>query len=173
AHLLYAAGHDPLTGLANRALLQDRLRGIMARVRREHARFAVLYLDLDKFKSVNDRFGHAIGDLMLQEVARRLRDCIRESDTIARMGGDEFVVLLDNLLLPVHAQAVARKIQAAFDAPFRLGNEHNSIVGRISVSIGIAVYPDNGEDEGALLQYADNHMFASKQRDQADLEAVR
>jgi GGDEF domain-containing protein len=117
ARLLYAAGQDELTGLASRALLQDRLQSIMARVRRKQARFAVLCIDLDNFKEVKDLHDHNIEDPLLQEVARRLRGCIRESDTIARFGGDEFVVLLDSIISPAHAQPVAHKINAALSVP--------------------------------------------------------
>lgn len=160
ARLLYAAGHDALTGLANRALFQDRLQGIMARVRREHARFALLYIDLDNFKDVNDEHGHGVGDQLLQEVARRLRGCIRESDTIARFGGDEFVVLLDSIVLSNHASNVARKIDAALTVPFDLNGQQL----QIRPSIGVAVYPEHGDNETDLLRYADEAMYASKRR---------
>lgn len=160
ARLLYAAGHDALTGLANRALFQDRLQGIMARVRREHARFALLYIDLDNFKDVNDEHGHGVGDQLLQEVARRLRSCIRESDTIARFGGDEFVVLLDSIVLSNHASNVARKIDAALTFPFDLSGRQL----QVRPSIGVAVYPEHGDNETDLLRYADEAMYASKRR---------
>lgn len=161
AQLLYAAGHDSLTGLANRALFHDRLQGIMARVRREHARFALLYIDLDNFKDVNDEHGHGVGDQLLQEVARRLRGCIRESDTIARFGGDEFVVLLDSIVLSSHASHVARKISAALTVPFDLNGQQL----QIRPSIGVAVYPEHGDNETELLRYADEAMYASKRRE--------
>jgi len=161
ARLLYAAGHDALTGLANRALFQDRLQGIMARVRREHARFALLCIDLDNFKDVNDAYGHGVGDQLLQEVARRLRGCIRESDTIARFGGDEFVVLLDSIILPNHALHVARKVNAALTVPFDLNGQQL----HIRPSIGVAVYPENGENDTELLRYADAAMYSSKRRE--------
>ncbi|MDO8273718.1 MAG: diguanylate cyclase [Gammaproteobacteria bacterium] len=160
ARLLYAAGHDALTGLANRALFQDRLQGIMARVRREHARFALLYIDLDNFKDVNDEHGHGVGDQLLQDVARRLRSCIRESDTIARFGGDEFVVLLDSIVLSNHASNVARKIDAALTVPFDLNGQQL----QIRPSIGVAVYPEHGDNETDLLRYADEAMYANKRR---------
>jgi diguanylate cyclase (GGDEF)-like protein/PAS domain S-box-containing protein len=160
ARLLYAAGHDVLTGLANRALFLDRLQGMMARVRREHARFALLYSDLDNFKDVNDTYGHGVGDQLLQEVARRLRGCIRESDTIARFGGDEFVVLLDSIVQPNHALHVARKVNAALTVPFDLNGQQL----HIRPSIGVAVYPENGESDTELLRFADEAMYSSKQR---------
>ena len=158
ARLLHAAGHDPLTGLANRGLFEDRLGTVLARVRRDHARFALLYIDLDKFKDVNDYHGHATGDLMLQEVARRLLHCVRESDTVARMGGDEFVVLLNNVVLPMHATHVAVKIRDALSQPFLLG-DHTL---QSTPSIGIAVYPDDGDSMEALLHHADSAMYNSK-----------
>jgi len=158
ARLLHAAGHDPLTGLANRGLFEDRLRSVLARVRRDHARFALLYIDLDKFKDVNDFHGHATGDLMLQEVARRLTQCVRESDTVARMGGDEFVVLLNNVVLPLHATHVAVKIRDALSLPFRLGDH----ILQSTPSIGIAVYPEDGDSMATLLHHADSSMYESK-----------
>lgn len=158
ARLLHAAGHDPLTGLANRGLFEDRLRSVLARVRRDHARFALLYIDLDKFKDVNDYHGHATGDLMLQEVARRLQQCVRESDTVARIGGDEFVVLLNNVVLPLHATHVAVKIRATLSEPFLLG-EHSLLS---TPSIGVAVYPEDGDSMEALLHHADSAMYDSK-----------
>lgn len=158
--LRFAAGHDPLTGLANRGLFQDRLQGLLARVRRDPAHFALLYIDLDRFKTVNDSHGHATGDLLLQEVARRLKECIRESDTIARVGGDEFVVLLDTILLPTHAVGVSRKISQTLTGPFLIGET----LLQISPSIGVAVYPENGEDEAGLMRHADEDMYNSKGR---------
>lgn len=158
ARLLHAAGHDPLTGLANRGLFEDRLRSVLTRARRDPARFALLYIDLDKFKDVNDFHGHATGDLMLQEVARRLQGCVRESDTVARMGGDEFVVLLNQVVLPLHATHVAVKIRSALSQPFRLG-EHTL---QSTPSIGIAVYPEDGTTMEDLLHHADAAMYGSK-----------
>lgn len=158
--LRYAAGHDPLTGLANRGLFQDRLQGVLARVRREHARFALLYIDLDRFKKVNDEFGHVTGDLLLQEVATRLKECIRESDTIARIGGDEFIVLLDTILLPLHAVSVSRKITQALSEPFFIDNKRL----QISPSIGVSVYPEDGDDEKELLRHADDAMYYYKRQ---------
>ncbi|MDX1492181.1 MAG: diguanylate cyclase [Pseudohongiellaceae bacterium] len=156
--LLYAAGHDPLTGLANRGLFQDRLHSILTRVTREHARFAVLYLDLNNFKLINDQYGHGVGDQLLQQVAIRLKDCIRESDTIARIGGDEFVILLDTIQLPNDAANVSRKIQSKLNSSFLI-DEHKI---RITPSIGIAVYPEDGDNEVELLRAADEAMYRSK-----------
>ena len=156
--LIHAAGHDALTGLANRGLLQDRLSRIIARVRRNPSRFAILFLDLDKFKEINDLYGHSIGDQMLREVAKRLGGCIRESDTVARFGGDEFVLLLSKIVKANDAQNVAVKVRQVLNKPFNL--EDCSLL--IAPSIGIAVYPDNGESAEALLHFADSAMYQSK-----------
>ena len=156
--LIHAAGHDPLTGLANRGLFEDRLKGALARVRRNPARFALLYIDLDKFKEVNDSHGHFSGDRVLKEVAIRLLSCVRESDTVARIGGDEFVLLLNSIIKPSDAQKVADKIRSALNQPI----EHDGKILSISPSIGIAIYPDNGERIESLLHYADNAMYTSK-----------
>jgi diguanylate cyclase (GGDEF)-like protein/PAS domain S-box-containing protein len=156
--LTHAAGHDALTGLANRGLFQDRLQRVIARVRRIPGRFALLYLDLDKFKVINDLYGHTVGDKMLVEVARRLQGCIRESDTVARFGGDEFVLLLTNIVNPIDAKNVAMKIRQALNKPIKLG-EHSLL---IAPSIGIAVYPEDGDSSEALLHFADDAMYQSK-----------
>lgn len=156
--LIHAAGHDSLTGLANRGLFQDRLQRVIARVRRVPGRFALLYMDLDKFKGINDLYGHTVGDQMLVEVAQRLRACIRESDTAARIGGDEFVLLLTNIVKQDDAKKVAVKIRQVLNKPFNLGER--SLL--ISPSIGIAVYPEQGESAEALLHYADEAMYQSK-----------
>lgn len=163
AHLLYAAGHDPLTGLANRGLFQDRLTSALSRVRREHARFAILYIDLNKFKNINDEYGHNIGDQLLQQVAHRLLECVRESDTVARIGGDEFVILLDSIVLSTHAANVSRKIQSRLSSDFTI--DGHAI--QISSSTGIAVYPEDGDDEVELLKHADDSMYRSKPQNRA------
>ena len=153
------AYYDPLTGLPNRRLLQDRLHQAMSHAKRERGRLALLFLDLDKFKPVNDAFGHAAGDELLQAVAQRLQACVRESDTVARVGGDEFVLLLPGIEAAVDASAVARKIHDALRAPFTLS--HGQGV-RMSASTGIAVYPEHGSDETELTQRADAAMYEAK-----------
>lgn len=158
ASLTHAAGHDTLTGLANRGLFQDRLQRVLARVRRNPGRFALLYLDLDKFKEINDLYGHTVGDKMLIEVAKRLQECVRESDTVARVGGDEFVLLLSNIIKPNDAKNVAAKIHKVLNKPFTLG-EHELL---IAPSIGIAVYPEDGNSSETLLHFADDAMYKSK-----------
>ncbi len=155
----YTAQHDALTGLPNRLLLQDRLGQAIEAARRQERPLAVMFLDLDRFKYVNDSLGHAIGDLLLQSVARRLKGGLRHSDTISRQGGDEFVVLLPNIEHAEDAALSADKILAALTPPHRIG-EHEF---HISVSIGISIYPDDGQDTEILLKSADAAMYYAKE----------
>ena len=152
------AEFDPLTGLPNRSLLGDRMAQAMARAERENRRVAALVLDLDRFKTINDSLGHAIGDQLLKGVATRLRDLVRHSDTVSRLGGDEFVVVLTGLEHPAQALPAARKILEALAAPFQLG-EHELL---ITPSIGIALYPDNAGDPETLLKHAEAAMYHAK-----------
>jgi diguanylate cyclase (GGDEF)-like protein/PAS domain S-box-containing protein len=156
--LQHLAQHDALTGLPNRLLLHDRLESALARARRGAAGFSLLYLDLDKFKQVNDCFGHAAGDSLLQEVASRIRQCVREADTVARIGGDEFVVLLESVWLPEDAALVAAKIEAELTRPVNIGHH---IVHTIP-SMGMAMYPEHGQCAQQLLKYADEAMYRAK-----------
>jgi len=156
--MLFLAHHDTLTGLPNRMLFYDRLNQAMARARREKGSFAVLFLDLDGFKLVNDTFGHDTGDALLCEVAIRIKACIRESDTAARMGGDEFMVILNNVRSPANTESVAQKIVATLARPFDLDGKICSI----SVSIGISIYTDNGEAAEQLVKIADDAMYTAK-----------
>ena len=158
ALLQYIAHHDPLTDLPNRELFHDRLQTALARARRNKERLAVLYIDLDGFKQVNDGHGHAVGDLLLQEVAQRIRRCLRESDTVGRIGGDEFVVLLNNITLPEHGAVGPEKIRAVLDRPFELAGQRL----HISSSIGVAAYPEHGDDNKQLIRHADEAMYAAK-----------
>lgn len=153
------AFYDPLTGLPNRRLLQDRLHQAMSQAKRERSHLALLFLDLDKFKPVNDDFGHGAGDELLQAVAQRLQACVRESDTVARVGGDEFVLLLPVIEAAADASAVTRKIHADLMAPFTLSQ---GLSVHISASTGIAVYPEHGIDETELMQHADLAMYEAK-----------
>ena len=157
--LAHAADHDALTGLPNRNLLKDRTRQAIARAQRKHEHFALLFLDLDRFKAVNDDLGHAAGDALLLNVAERLAKCVREEDTIARLGGDEFVVLLNGPTQDSHAIAVANKIRESVGKPYQLGDRSASV----TVSIGFSLYPANGEDVETLLGYADHAMYRAKQ----------
>jgi diguanylate cyclase (GGDEF)-like protein/PAS domain S-box-containing protein len=156
--LEHAARYDELTDLPNRSLLADRLDTALARARRHEEHLALLYIDLDKFKPVNDQLGHAAGDLLLQEMAHRLRNCVREIDTVARIGGDEFVVLLERTDLPQDAQAVAGKIRSALRETFVV--EGHML--RMEASVGIAFYPQHGETADHLMRYADEQMYLAK-----------
>jgi diguanylate cyclase (GGDEF)-like protein/PAS domain S-box-containing protein len=156
AHL---AHYDTLTNLCNRALFFDRVEQALALARRERSRLALMYIDLDKFKPVNDTYGHPVGDLLLAEVAERMRGCVRASDTVGRIGGDEFVALLPRLAAPGDALAVAEKIRWAVRQPFELAGHSLSI----STSIGIAVYPEHGEVELELSKNADIAMYRVKE----------
>jgi diguanylate cyclase (GGDEF)-like protein/PAS domain S-box-containing protein len=158
ARLKHMAQYDGLTGLPNRGLLYDRLKMALARTRREQGQMSLLYLDLNNFKQVNDSLGHVAGDELLQEVANRLKRCVRELDTVARMGGDEFVVLLENIELPEQASNVAKKIRSAISQPIKI--EGRSLC--ILPSIGIALYPDHGDEAQQLLRHADEAMYFEK-----------
>ena len=154
----FLAHHDALTGLPNRSLLGDRLGQAVLRSRRSKKTTAVLMLDLDRFKEVNDSLGHPAGDRLLKDVAQRLSGCVRESDTVSRLGGDEFVVVLAETAGPEAAEIAARKILAALGRPFLLeGHE-----ARIGVSIGISVFPNDGADADSLLRTADEAMYRVK-----------
>lgn len=163
ARLLHMAQYDQLTGLPNRALLLDRLQIALARAHRDQTQLSLLFVDLDRFKQVNDSYGHPMGDLLLQQVAQRLRDCVRSADTVARLGGDEFIVLLEGGQSSTHAQGVVQKIVAAFAAPFVL-QKHSVLM---VPSIGLALYPEHGNDAQQLLSYADAAMYACKKRSAA------
>lgn len=155
----HLAHYDGLTDLPNRTLITDRLRQALSKAKRDKGRMALMFIDLDKFKPVNDSFGHAVGDLLLVEVAARLRNSVRASDTVARLGGDEFVVLLPTLDQKGDAVAVAEKIRHALNLPFKVAGHAL----KISSSIGVAVYPEHGEDEKLLLINADIAMYHAKQ----------
>ena len=156
--LLHMARHDVLTDLPNRQLLDDRLQTALSIARRNKGRLAVLYIDLDKFKLVNDTLGHLTGDLLLIEVAQRITNCLRESDTVGRMGGDEFLVLLNDILSPDDALIVAEKIRAALNRPFYVAG-HKLQIGS---SIGIATYPEHGDEKQQLIRHADEAMYGAK-----------
>ena len=155
------AHHDSLTGLPNRLLFNDRLDQAVSLAKRDSRQFALLYLDLDRFKPVNDALGHAAGDELLKGVAARIRREVRESDTVARVGGDEFSVILPDIARREEAETVARKIIAAVAAPFRLGSQGQNI--EIGASVGIALYPADGRDADALVTAADAAMYGAKQ----------
>jgi two-component system cell cycle response regulator len=162
--LQYLATHDSLTGLPNRRLFQDRMAHAIERAWRDGKggnkkwEMAVLLLDLDNFKSVNDTLGHAQGDLLLQAVAERLQKSIRKADTLARMGGDEFTLIFENVAGREGAELLAGKILAVFSKPFQLDGH----ILEISASIGVSLYPCDGEEAESLLKYADIAMYAAK-----------
>jgi len=156
--LAHAARYDELTGLPNRRLFQDRFRLALARSRRGHLGGAVMFIDLDDFKCVNDQHGHAAGDQLLQAVARRIKACVREADTVARLGGDEFVVLLEDVSSLAKVQNVADKIHKALAAPLLLAGAALPA----SASIGLAMYPQHGEVMDDLMRHADQAMYAVK-----------
>ncbi|MCW5624672.1 MAG: EAL domain-containing protein [Burkholderiales bacterium] len=158
--LEYLATHDQLTGLPNRTLLGDHLELELARSARTGRHVAVLFVDLDRFKNVNDTLGHDQGDRLLQAVAERFRTAVRGADTVARLGGDEFVVLMTDLSDLQEAATLAQKLIAILDAPFVLGG-HEIFV---AASIGIAVGPDDGSDAATLLKHADTAMYRAKDR---------
>jgi diguanylate cyclase (GGDEF)-like protein/PAS domain S-box-containing protein len=155
----HLAFHDPLTQLPNRRLLHDRLHQAMILAKRDQKRLALMFIDLDKFKPVNDDFGHQVGDELLQTVAQRLQACVRESDTVARLGGDEFVLLLPVIEVVQDAMAVAGKVHLALLQPFALSKGPPV---RISSSTGIAIYPEHGRDEIELIKHADAAMYQAK-----------
>jgi diguanylate cyclase (GGDEF)-like protein/PAS domain S-box-containing protein len=154
----YLAQHDFLTELPNRMLLNDRLTQAIAAARRHRASLAVLFVDVDHFKRVNDSLGHTIGDQLLKSIARRLVTCVRTSDTVSRHGGDEYVVLLSEVARADDAALSADKILVALRAPHRI--EHRDL--RITVSVGIGVYPDHGTDAETLLKNADGALLRAK-----------
>jgi diguanylate cyclase (GGDEF)-like protein/PAS domain S-box-containing protein len=157
--LQFLATHDALTHLPNRMLLQERLEQGLLRARRNHGKLAVLFIDLDRFKVINDTLGHHAGDMLLQEAAHRLKECLRVSDTVARQGGDEFVVLIEDFADVQYLTGVVRKIMSVLAQPFILLNQELYI----SASIGISVYPEDGMDIFSLLKNADVAMYRAKE----------
>lgn len=154
------AFYDALTQLPNRRLLQDRIPQQIARARRDQSMIALLFIDLDKFKPINDQYGHEVGDWLLQSVAQRLRQSLRESDTVARIGGDEFVALLADLQRAEDAVSTAEKICDELQKPYVTADGLHLM---ISSSIGIAIYPDDGDNDQELLRRADEAMYRAKQ----------
>ena len=158
ARIAFMAHHDHLTGLPNRMLLGDRAKVALAQALRSKTLCAVMFLDLDKFKAINDTLGHATGDELLIEVARRLKAQVRDSDTVARIGGDEFVVMLPAIKVREDADMIAGKIRSALAAPYHLnGNAVDT-----TPSIGVALYPQDGDSADSLFKCADEAMYEVK-----------
>lgn len=161
----HLAQHDPLTGLPNRVLLHDRLARAMESSRRRRTKVAVLFVDVDCFKSYNDTFGHTVGDQILQSVGRRLAGCLRSADTVSRQGGDEFVVLLPDVESAESAGVIAAKILAAMAIPHRV--EHQDL--KVAVSVGIGVFAGDGEDAESLMRRADVALLHAKFHGRGDV----
>jgi len=155
---LEKANYDALTGLPNRVIARDRLHQGLLGAQRTHGQLAVMYLDLDKFKWVNDNLGHAAGDELLQQVASRCRDCIRESDTFARLGGDEFLCVLPTLESQQVAEELAQRFVDTLNQPFKLRDG----VANIGTSVGISMYPAHGTTADQLIEFADAALYFAK-----------
>jgi len=168
SRLRFMAQHDELTQLPNRRLFLDRLQMAVARAQRHQGRLALLFIDLNKFKQVNDEHGHACGDLLLREVAHRLKHCVRESDTVARLGGDEFVVIVEEVLVADDALQIVGKIHQVLAAPMLLAT---GLGLAITASVGVAHYPEHGADIEQLMRYADQAMYAAKQTEEQSSQA--
>jgi diguanylate cyclase (GGDEF)-like protein len=153
------ASYDTLTNLPNRRLFHDRLEHALARASRSDQRVGLIFFDLDGFKDVNDTLGHDVGDQLLCEVAGRLRECVRESDSLCRLGGDEFTVIIENAMLPADAIRAAERIVQALATPFQLSGHEV----KTTASIGIAMYPDDGAESTTLIKNADVAMYRAKQ----------
>lgn len=156
----FLATHDMLTGLPNRALFMDRMERMLVRARREGSHVAVMFLDLDRFKPINDEFGHEIGDQVLQTLAARIQSHVRETDTVGRHGGDEFILVVGDLRDQETAGAIAEHLIEAINDPMEIGGQPY----QVSVSIGIALFPDHGQDAKTLLQAADEAMYKVKRQ---------
>lgn len=161
--LRHLATHDALTGLPNRALLSDRLNMAIAQAKRTGKRFSVLALDLDGFKKVNDALGHPVGDILLRVAAERLRETLRDVDTLARVGGDEFIAVLPSALTEREIQIVARRMISAMQSPFEI--QGHTL--HVSTSIGAATYPEHGDTEVQILAHADTAMYRAKETGKA------
>jgi diguanylate cyclase (GGDEF)-like protein len=156
--ITHMALHDALTGLPNRALWHDRLSQTIQEAGREQAQFALLYLDLNLFKPVNDQHGHAVGDALLKQVAQRLQGCVRLSDTLARLGGDEFTVLLRNIKSRSDVLLVVKQIEEAIAVPYEI----QALTIQISIAVGMAIYPADGATADALMRGADEALYVQK-----------
>mgnify|MGYP001158279597 FL=1 len=161
----YVATHDELTGLPNRKLLSDRLEQAMLQAERSNKAFAIMFLDLDGFKQINDKYGHEVGDELLIHASQRMQSMLRRSDTVCRYGGDEFVILLPTTPTTSAALAVARKLVVHIARPYQIGTH----MLEVSTSIGVSLFPQHGSDENALLRAADKAMYAAKDAGKNDV----
>lgn len=159
-HHRYLAQHDPLTGLANRHLFSDRVEQAIRLAERDQSHLALLLIDLNDFKLINDAHGHAIGDALLQAIATRLRENVRNSETVCRFGGDEFIILLQGIQQTAEAFSIREKLLQAMDEPFQV----ETLQIQSGCSIGVACYPEDGQDESSLTQMADQRMYDEKRR---------
>lgn len=155
----FLAYHDPLTNLPNRLLLDDRLNHALQRARREHTKVAVLFLDLDRFKNINDSLGHPVGDKLLKQASMRLRDLTRHNDTVARLGGDEFVIIVEEITEAIDVATLAQKVIIELSRPFTVKGH----VLHLTTSIGISIYPADGQDAETLIKNADAAMYRAKE----------
>lgn len=160
----HQATHDPLTDLPNRMLFADRLTTGLARARRESTQLALVYIDIDRFKPVNDRYGHGAGDELLKAIAVRLRSMLRASDTVARLGGDEFAAILDRIESRTAAADLIELMQKALTRPFtlQLSESGETVEVEVGASFGLAIFPHDGETEHSLISCADARMYAAK-----------
>ena len=165
--LRFLAHHDPLTGLTNRSLFNDRLKSALGAARRHETNLALLFLDINNFKDINDEYGHSMGDSVLREVAHRLESSLRETDTVARMGGDEFTVLLTDIQSVDAVTTVVQQIMSVMSEP--LSTDFNGLE-MPSCSIGVACYPDDGDDIDTLLSVADSNMYEIKRNRTEDIQ---
>jgi diguanylate cyclase (GGDEF)-like protein/PAS domain S-box-containing protein len=154
----YLSQHDGLTGLPNRLLMQDRLRQAIIQARRGGGVVALMFIDLDRFKTVNDSFGRVIGDALLKQVAERLRNCLRDTDTVARLGGDEFIIMIPDAATAQVVGEVAQRVLSEFSQPFSDGEQEMYV----SASIGISLFPRDGSDPDDLVKHADRAMYSAK-----------
>ncbi len=167
--LTHLATHDALTSLPNRLYFHDNLNQAINVAKRNKYKIAVLFLDLNKFKEINDTLGHEVGDHLLKEVAKRLKECVREEDTVVRLGGDEFLIILPELNSSTDALEIAQKIIGKVEEPFSIGE--NTLIP--SISIGISIYPDHGEDADTLVKFADKAMYIAKQKENDGYELYK
>jgi diguanylate cyclase (GGDEF)-like protein/PAS domain S-box-containing protein len=165
----YLAYHDPVTGLPNRLLLKDRLAHAVNAAHRHRNKLAVVFADLDNFKSVNDALGHAVGDALLQAIAKSLTTCLRSSDTVSRYGGDEFVLLLPEVKQGSDAASAVQKITTSIETVHRIGTHEL----RVTASMGIGIYPDHGKTGEVLLSKADAAMYRAKSRSDIKYEFAK